>query len=56
MLHYGNDIRLSEIEIRGVGLGLSNVKRYVDSHHGEFTVESEQGKESSFIIRLPHRQ
>jgi len=45
MLQYGNDIRLSEIEIRGVGLGLSNVKRHVDLHHGEFTVESEQGRE-----------
>lgn len=43
MLHYGNDIRLSVIEIRGVGLGLSNVKRYVDLHYGEFTRNEVKG-------------
>ncbi|MBI9049413.1 MAG: HAMP domain-containing protein [Anaerolineaceae bacterium] len=37
----------------GSGLGLSIVKGLVDMHHGEIWVESEDGKGSCFIFKLP---
>lgn len=45
------DIR--DRELRGFGLGLSNVKRYVDMHCGEIRVESREGKGSTFTLILP---
>jgi signal transduction histidine kinase len=42
--------------LRGIGLGLSNVKRYVDLHNGELQVDSNAGIGSTFRIRLPRSQ
>jgi signal transduction histidine kinase len=40
----------------GTGIGLMITKKIVDEHHGEITVESEQGVGSTFIIRIPGKQ
>lgn len=39
--------------VKGHGLGLANVKRIIENHQGIVAVESEKGKGSTFIIKLP---
>ncbi len=41
------------IAVKGSGLGLAISKEIVDLHGGTLTAESEQGKGSRFIVRLP---
>jgi len=38
---------------QGTGLGLPTVKKIIDAHNGTMSVTSEQGKGTSFVIRLP---
>lgn len=39
--------------VKGHGLGLSNVKRILENHQGSISVQSEKGKGSIFKITLP---
>ncbi|MEE8359491.1 MAG: ATP-binding protein, partial [Candidatus Omnitrophota bacterium] len=42
-----------KVEKDGSGLGLSIAKEVAERHGGKIWVESEEGKGSSFYIRLP---
>ncbi len=39
-------------DIKGTGLGLNIVKRYVDIHHGELSLESKLGEGSKFFVKI----
>lgn len=39
--------------VKGYGLGLAYVKQILDDHHGEVIIESEKGKGTEVIIKLP---
>ncbi len=42
--------------IKGYGLGLSYVRNILFQHHGFIEVESEPGKGSTFIVKLPYEE
>ena len=39
--------------IPGTGLGLAIVRDIVEAHHGTIAVESDEGRGSTFLIRIP---
>jgi PAS domain S-box-containing protein len=41
---------------KGMGIGLSICKRFIDSHGGSIEVKSEEGKGSTFTVKLPIQQ
>jgi len=48
--------RLVSRKSGGTGLGTKIVKDAVDTHGGQITVDSEEGKGTTFFIRLPIHQ
>ncbi|MDE6337208.1 MAG: response regulator, partial [Muribaculaceae bacterium] len=42
-------------QVLGAGIGLLSVKRYVDVHSGSVSFESEEGRGTTFEIKLPRR-
>lgn len=42
--------------IKGTGYGISNVKKYIDQHHGNISIQSVFGSGTKFTIRLPVKE
>jgi signal transduction histidine kinase len=48
--------QVQSTKVGGTGLGTRIVKQVVDAHHGSITVDSEEGRGTTFTLRLPLRQ
>lgn len=48
--------RENRSDAEGTGVGLSIVKRIIESHNGEIWVESEKGKGSTFYVEFPKEE
>jgi len=46
----GNELTRS---VKGSGIGLTIVKKIIEAHHGNISVESEPGKGSTFTVTIP---
>lgn len=52
-----NDLsRAYKKNIKGTGYGMSNVKMYIEKHHGKISFVSKENKGTTFLIQLPIRQ
>jgi Histidine kinase-, DNA gyrase B-, and HSP90-like ATPase len=46
-------IGATAVVVRGTGLGLAVAKMLVEAHNGHIRIESEVGRGSTFVVRLP---
>lgn len=56
LLHLFDRFYQARGAVGGTGIGLSLVKAYVDLHHGDIRVESNEGEGTRFFISLPAAQ
>jgi signal transduction histidine kinase len=45
--------KTGQVNVKGRGIGLAITRRIIEAHNGSISVESELGKGSTFVIRLP---
>jgi signal transduction histidine kinase len=45
--------KTDQVNEKGRGIGLAITRRIIEAHNGSISVESELGKGSTFVIRLP---
>jgi signal transduction histidine kinase len=45
--------KTGQVNEKGSGIGLAITRRIIEAHNGSISVESELGKSSTFVIRLP---